>query len=201
MGTEMFVRARWRTVPLISCRSHSRTRPSSAPSRRHSVSCTLPDPSPDDAGRSPDRPRGSTAERSVLLQSPDQGAAAHAETAGSLGLIPTDGAQSLADDLALHRLDVIPEVQRSTVRRLGVRGPRWRLRRQPALIYRVLGVGDDRPAFDDVLQLPDVSRPGVLLEPSHRSRVHAADRVARSDGLRVKEVFDQEGDVLLAFSQ
>src|SRR5262249_21432438 len=103
-------------------------------------------------------------QRPILLQQLDERSAVQPQPSRRLGLVAPDGQQRLLDELALQRLDVGVEIQRSLRPRLraGLRihrtgGGRGRVNRQP------FGIAD-RPPFDDVLQLPDVSRPGVSLD-------------------------------------
>src|SRR5712664_2330106 len=115
--------------------------------------------------------------RPVLPQPVEQRSAAQAEAPGGLGLIAAGCRHRAADQGAFHRFEVFAEIDCSIRRLFAVHGCGLsHLASEPALIDQdVRAARCDRPALDDVLELADVSRPGV--GPHHLQRlVVQADR-------------------------
>src|SRR5262249_34610384 len=93
--------------------------------------------------------------RALLLQPFKERSAAQTQASSGFGLVAANFGHRAADQIPLHGLDVSAEVDRPVWRPLAIgRGAPRFLATEPALVNRDLfAVGEDRPAFDDVLQL------------------------------------------------
>src|SRR3979490_2682753 len=73
---------------------------------------------------------------------------------------------------------------------------------EPALIdCEVLCFGDNQRPFNHILQFSNVSRPGIGLQSIQSCFRYSADRFSRFPCQPMYEVFNQHGDIFLAFAQ
>src|SRR5258706_8062677 len=73
---------------------------------------------------------------------------------------------------------------------------------EPALIdCEVLCFGDNQRPFNHILQLTNVSRPGIGLQSIQSYFLYLADLLSRFPCEPIDEVFNQHGDIFLAFAQ
>src|SRR5436190_5215094 len=130
----------------------------------------------------------------VLSQPIEERSAAQPQAPGGLRLVAADRGHRTADQIALDGLDVLAEVDGPVCRLRAVRGGGSRfVAGEPRLVEReVLAVGDNRPTFDDVLQLANVSRPGIRPEHLQRLLIHAPDSTAQLARANAKEMVHQQ---------
>src|SRR6267154_4947399 len=77
-----------------------------------------------------------------------------------------------------------------------------RLPRQPALIYgEILCFAYDDRTLDDVLQLANITRPGICLKQVEALFAHRLKVFSSFPCITIDEVLDQQGNVFSSFSQ
>src|ERR1700730_13758614 len=77
-----------------------------------------------------------------------------------------------------------------------------RLPRQPTLIHgEIFGFEHNHGTLDDVLQLADITGPGIRYEKVQSLLVHPADALSCLSCETVDEVLDEQGNVFFSFSQ
>src|SRR6266849_6140553 len=85
---------------------------------------------------------------------------------------------------------------------LAFRGVCKRLPRQPTLIYgEILCFAYDDRTLDDVLQLPNITWPGIRLKQVEALFAHRLKVLSSFPGVTIDEVLDQQGNVLRSFPQ
>src|SRR6185369_2004719 len=77
-----------------------------------------------------------------------------------------------------------------------------RLPRQPTLIDgEILGFAHNHGTLDDVLQLADITRPGIRYKKVESFLVYPADALSCFSCETIDEVLDQQGNVVSSFAQ
>src|SRR5258706_15641555 len=77
-----------------------------------------------------------------------------------------------------------------------------RLPRQPTLIHReIFGFEHNHGPLDDVLQLADITRPGIRYEKVQSLLVNPANALSCFSSETIDEVLDQQGNVFFSFPQ
>src|SRR6266581_6447455 len=77
-----------------------------------------------------------------------------------------------------------------------------RLPRQPTLIHgEIFGFEHNHGPLDDVLQLADITGPGIRYEKIQSLLVNPADTLSCFSSETIDEVLDQQGNVFSSFSQ
>src|ERR1700758_480741 len=75
-------------------------------------------------------------------------------------------------------------------------------RREPTFVHReVFGVTDDYRTFNDILQLPNIARPGIRLERFQGFVTNTHDLLARFARIAIDEVFDQHRNVFFPVAE
>src|SRR5258708_9338538 len=76
------------------------------------------------------------------------------------------------------------------------------LPRQPPIIAEeILGFAHNHRALDDVMQLADITGPGIRHKKVQRLLVYPADALSCFSCETIDEVLDQQGNVFFSFSQ